>query len=87
MPIEDADKVHSKRGGRDSANITILGHTIGIMKLITIIGVIIGGLFLLVAAVLMMSPQPVIIPVQENPAIIINTTKISFDVMPTIYNC
>lgn len=86
MPIEDADRVHSKRG-KDSASITIFGRSIGVMKLMTIAGVGIGGLFLLIAAVLMMYPAPQvnIIPVQETP-IIPNTPKISFDLMSTNYN-
>lgn len=85
MPIEDADKVHSKRG-QEGAAITIFGKRIGFMKLMFGLGIGIAVIFLSAAAYYMMLPAPVP-PVVETPnVIVINDTKISFDIINTSYN-
>lgn len=88
MPIEDADKVHSKRGG-DKATITILGKRIGFMKLMIIIGVGFASIFILLGGIMMMTPQPTVIidpNVTVQPTQPINTTTMSFEMFNTNYN-
>jgi parallel beta-helix repeat protein len=89
MPIEDADKVHSRRGS-DKAMITIFGKSIGLMKLMTIAGVGFAAIFLLIGGVMMMTPQPVAIidpnvtaQITQQPT---NTTLLSFEMFNTNYN-
>lgn len=88
MPIEDADKVHSRRGG-DKATITILGKRIGFMKLMIIAGIGFASIFLLIGGWMMMTPQP---QVQINPNITVQpthsafTTSMSFEIFNTNYN-
>lgn len=87
MPIEDADKVHSKRGA-DQASITILGRKIGFMKLMTILGVGVAAIFMIIAGVMMMSPQPVIVNVTNTtptPQIIKNESNMAITITKTNY--
>lgn len=65
MPIEDADRVHSRRGA-DKATIKFFNYEIGFMKLMTIVGVGIAGLFILIAVVMMMNPPPPIVDNSTN---------------------
>lgn len=86
MPIEDADKVHSRRG--DQAVITIFGHKIGFMKLMTIIGVSIAAIFIISAGFMMMNPSPVVINttnVTPTPQIIKNESNMAITITKTNY--
>jgi len=85
VPIEDADKVHSKRG--DQATITIFGRKIGFMKLMTIAGVGVAAIFLIIAGIMMMSPQPVVnvTNVTPTPQIIKNESNMAFTITKTNY--
>jgi parallel beta-helix repeat protein len=85
MPIEDADKVHSKRG-QETATINIFGRKIGFIKLMLSIGVGIAAVFLFSAVYLLTLPAPAPV-IQEIPnTIIINDTRISFELLNTNYN-
>lgn len=61
MPIEDADRLHSKKGG-DTLFI-IFGYKLNLMKCMMIAGCSIAGLFLLVSLYFYMSPAPTPVPV------------------------
>jgi parallel beta-helix repeat protein len=86
VPIEDADKVHSKRGA-DQASITIFGRKIGFMKLMTIAGVGVAAIFILIAGIMMMTPPPAVVNITPTPTpiIITNESNMAFSVIKTNY--
>lgn len=86
MPIEDADKVHSRRGGKDEAIITIFGHPISFMKLMIIIGVSVASIFMIIAGILIMFPAPLPPPVVQVTPLIVTDPLITFNVINTNYN-
>jgi len=84
MPIEDADRVHSKH--EESTVLTIFGYKISFMMLMIIIGVSIGAIFLLIAGYMMMTPQPVIDIINTTPTPSPDNTNIEFTLITTDYN-
>lgn len=87
MPIEDADKVHFKRG-KEEVTIKIFKYRVGFMKLLTIGGVGLAAVFILIAGYLMMTEQPV---VQNSTNVTIaplitDNTGINFEIVSTPYN-
>lgn len=82
MPIEDADKVHSKRGS-DKATVSIFGKKIGFMKLMIGGGVSFALIFILIGVYFMMTPAP--IPVINNTTPIIPSYNINYSVISTNY--
>lgn len=85
MPIEDADKVHSKRYAV-AKTIKIFGYTLKLQTAIFIFGGFIGALFLLLAGYYMMTTPPVVPPAPVQPVYNINDTQIKFDIINTNYN-
>jgi nitrous oxidase accessory protein len=83
MPIEDADKVHSRRGEKPTIN--ILGFKVPFMTFMITLGVGIGAIFILIAGVMMMNP-PQVAPVIIIEPPKIDSTNITFDVITTNYN-
>lgn len=72
MPIEDADRVHSRQ--TEGTLFKVFGYKITFMKLMTIVGGGIGGLFIIVAAVMFMSPVEPQLNITENITPPIDTT-------------
>jgi len=88
MPIEDADRVHSKHGVKEESTITIFKWKIGIMKLLFIVGGGIAAIFILIAAVMMLMPPQIIDPTNISPVQphVIDTPGINFEIITTSYN-
>lgn len=82
MPIEEADKVHSRRGEKPMIN--IFGFKISFITLMITIGVGIAAIFLLIAGYMMMMPQEIPIAPAEAPRV--DSTNITFDIVTTNYN-
>jgi parallel beta-helix repeat protein len=85
MPIEDADKVHSKRYAI-AKTITLFGYTLKLQTAIFIFGGVIGAIFLLLAGYFMFVSQPVVPPAPVRPVYNINDTQIKFNIINTNYN-
>lgn len=85
MPIEDADKIHSKKYAV-AKTVNIFGVTIKLQTLIFIVGGGIGAVILLIAGILLFTATPP--PIVEQPVIKfnINDTNIKFDIIKTNYN-
>jgi parallel beta-helix repeat protein len=85
MPIEDADRVHSR--GNENTIFSIFGFKITMMKLLLIVGGGIGGIFLIAAAVLMMTPTPIDVNIAPTlTPIPVPPTNMSFEIIQNKYN-
>jgi parallel beta-helix repeat protein len=85
MPIEDADKVHA-RGSKDANKINLFGIVkLSMMQIMALGGGGVALIFIAIAAYMFMTPAPIVIQ-NTTPAIFINDTNISFDIITTNYN-
>ena len=88
MPIEDADKVHS-RGSKEEGKISILGFKVSFMKLMISIGVGLALIFLAIGGYMMMTAPPVVpivVTPTPEPVIVNNDTLVNFTMVNTNYN-